>query len=180
MYIKKLIDENIGPIEQAQIVFPFNQDGTPKPVIIVGENGSGKSTLLSNIVDAFYLLADNEYTNAMVQSDDGSGKQYYKAISPMEIHSGNQYLLSYIQFDLSRPVHYIFKSGNLSIEQAKKITQLGDLFRFNWGAENNLKQITGQKKKRKTLLKKVLFVISDQIDMKNHFGKVKNTIITIV
>ena len=145
MYIKKLIDENIGPIEQAQINFPFNQDGTPKPVIIVGENGSGKSTLLSNIVDAFYLLADNEYTNAMIQSDDGSGKQYYKAISPVEIHSGNQYLLSYIQFDLSRPVHYIFKSGNLSIEQAKTFTQLGDSFHFNWDAENNLKQITGQK-----------------------------------
>lgn len=146
MYIKHIHDENIGPITLADIRFPFNEDGTPKPIVLVGENGSGKSTLLSNIVDAFYLLADNEYTNAMVQSDDGTGKQYYKVISPMEIHSGNQYLLSYIQFDLSRPIHYIFKSGNLSIEHAKASTQLGESFPFSWSEDNNLKQITGNKK----------------------------------
>lgn len=119
MYIKKLIDENIGPIEQAQIVFPFNQDGTPKPVIIVGENGSGKSTLLSNIVDAMYQLADKAYNNAMITSDVG-GKQYYKAILPAEIKSGKNYMFSYLELGEESDVTYIFKSGQIANEELQK------------------------------------------------------------
>ena len=56
MYIRKIVDENIGPIKNINISFAFNSDGTPKPIVLVGENGSGKSTLLSNIVDAFYEI----------------------------------------------------------------------------------------------------------------------------
>ena len=145
MYIKHIHDENIGPIEKAVIDFPFNENGTPKPVILVGENGSGKSTILSNIVDALFLLADEGYTNAMVQSDDGIGKQYYKALSPVEIRSPAEYLLSFIQFELPKPVNYIFKSGNLSLEQAKKIITNNDGFPFSWNNDINLKEIVATK-----------------------------------
>lgn len=77
MYIKKIYDNNVGPIKDALITFPFNSDGTPKPVIIVGENGSGKSTLLSNIVDAFYEIAGVAFSNAR-QPNENEGYQYYK------------------------------------------------------------------------------------------------------
>ena len=57
MYIKKLIYENVGPIEQVAITPSFTPEGNPKPIILVGENGTGKSTILSNIVDSFYEMA---------------------------------------------------------------------------------------------------------------------------
>lgn len=90
MYIKKIYDNNVGPIKDALITFPFNSDGTPKPVIIVGENGSGKSTLLSNIVDAFYEIAGVAFSNAR-QPNENEGYQYYKAISNAQIHFGEPY-----------------------------------------------------------------------------------------
>ena len=92
MYIDKLFDENIGPIEKISINFPFKEDGLPKPIIFVGENGSGKSTLLSNIVDSLYSIAAVQFDNAMQSNDKGSGHQYYKAIKPAEIKNGKNYM----------------------------------------------------------------------------------------
>lgn len=85
MYISKILVENVGPIEKATIQFPFNDNGSPKPVVIVGENGTGKTTLLSNIVDSFYETARTAFSD-VTQSDGSSGYQYYKAITPAEIH----------------------------------------------------------------------------------------------
>lgn len=53
MYIKEIDVETLGPLEKANIKFSFNEDGSPKPLVLVGKNGSGKSTLISNIVDFF-------------------------------------------------------------------------------------------------------------------------------
>ena len=118
MYLEKLIDENIGPIEKVNIDFPFSGDGLPKPIIFVGENGSGKSTLISNIVDSFYSIAAERFNNALQPQEHGL--QYYKAITPIEIHDGKEYLVSYITFYDVSPVHYVFKSGKLSAEEFKK------------------------------------------------------------
>lgn len=120
MYLNRLYDENIGPIKKAAIKFPFNGDGTPKPVIIVGENGSGKTTLLSNVVDALYLLAEKAYDNAMMPQENG-GKQYYKAIMPAEIKSGEKYMFSYLDFAEKTEMYYIFKSGAISSKEIQQI-----------------------------------------------------------
>lgn len=53
MYIEKLAYKNVGPLQDVRIDFSFNNNGAPKPIILVGENGTGKSTILSNIVDSF-------------------------------------------------------------------------------------------------------------------------------
>ena len=78
MYIKKLIYENVGPIEQVAIAPSFTPEGNPKPIILVGENGTGKSTILSNIVDSFYEMARQAYEDAWQYTDNGH--QYYKSI----------------------------------------------------------------------------------------------------
>ena len=57
MYLKSIHNVNVGPIEDAKIIFPFNDDKTPRPVVIVGKNGTGKSILLSNIVDSLTAAA---------------------------------------------------------------------------------------------------------------------------
>ena len=141
MYIAKIRDKNIGPLEEVSVDFPFSELGNPKPVIFVGENGSGKSTFLSNIVDAFYTLADKHFGNAMERSDDSDGKQYYKAISPVEIHTGQNSMYSYIYFTDSKPIHYFFKAGKISDAWFKKQVDIGPQFTLTWSEKGNYKGI---------------------------------------
>ena len=146
MYIDKLFDENIGPIEKISIDFPFKEDGLPKPIIFVGENGSGKSTLLSNIVDSLYSIAAVQFDNAMQNDDSGRGHQYYKAISTTEIQIGKNYLFSYIHFKSEPTIQYIFKSGKLSTEDFKKKIPRCNSIPFSWQPEENFKKAKAEKK----------------------------------
>lgn len=84
MYIKKVVEENVGPIKKAQLEFSFSKEN-PKPVIIVGENGTGKTTLISNIVDSFYEMAGTACTDARKQAET-EGYEFYKTITPLEIY----------------------------------------------------------------------------------------------
>ena len=65
MYLKRIHNVNVGPIEDVEINFPFDEKNNPKPVVIVGENGTGKSVLLSNIVDSFYEFAGKAFSDAV-------------------------------------------------------------------------------------------------------------------
>ena len=146
MYIDKLFDENIGPIEKISIDFPFKEDGLPKPIIFVGENGSGKSTLLSNIVDSLYSIAAVQFNNAMQSDDSGRGHQYYKAISTTEIQIGKNYLYSYIHFKNEPKIEYIFKSGKLSTVDFKEKIPNCTSIPFSWQPEENFKKANAEKK----------------------------------
>ena len=145
MYIDKIFDENIGPIEKLNIDFPFSESGLPKPIVFVGENGSGKSTLLSNIVDSLYSIAVKQFDNAMQSNDNGKGNQYYKAISPIEIKIGADYLYSYIHFKNDSPIQYLFKSGNLSTKDFKIKVPNSDSLPFSWDTEGNFKNVKADK-----------------------------------
>ena len=146
MYIDRIFDENIGPIEKLNIEFPFNESGLPKPIIFVGENGSGKSTLLSNIVDSLYSIANKQFDNAMQSNDNGKGNQYYKAISPIEIKIGADYLYSYIHFKNDSTIQYLFKSGNLSTSDFKTKVPNSNSLPFSWKPEDNFKDVKADKK----------------------------------
>lgn len=141
MYIKKIYDENIGPIEKVFLDFPFNEDGTPKPILFVGENGSGKSTLLSNIVDSFYSIAGKHFNNAMQQNENGEGKQYFKAINPTEIRVGADNMYSYIQYGGDKEAHYFFKSGKLSVSEFKEKTNITNGFNLSWKESGSYKEV---------------------------------------
>lgn len=95
-YVDRIVYENVGPIRNVAISFPFEKSGNPKPVIFVGENGSGKSTILSNIVDAFYEMAGVAFYNAR-PSSGVNAHQYYKAINPLQIIAGQNYMLSLLR-----------------------------------------------------------------------------------
>lgn len=110
MYIKEIDVENLGPLEKANIKFNFNEDGSPKPLILVGKNGSGKSTLISNIVDSFYEFAAKAYSNIQINDKIKSSYScYYKILSPIEIQTGKSFLYSHIVFDDN--VDYLFALG---------------------------------------------------------------------
>lgn len=110
MYIKEIDVENLGPLEKANIKFNFNEDGSPKPLILVGKNGSGKSTLISNIVDSFYEFAAKAYSNIQINDKNKSSYScYYKILSPIKIQTGKSFLYSHIVFDDN--VDYLFALG---------------------------------------------------------------------
>lgn len=119
MYLKKIHSVNVGPIEDCEIEFAFSNDN-PKPVVIVGENGTGKSALLSNIVDSFYEIASKAFNNARAKDDEAVGQQYYKILSPHEIHSGKKYMYSYLEYEHNHKIiHSIFKSGHISSDDVR-------------------------------------------------------------
>lgn len=146
MYIDKIFEENVGPIEKVNIECPFNENGLPKPIVFVGENGSGKSTLLSNIVDSLYSIASKKYENAMQYSDSGNGQQYYKVISPTEIKIGKDYMYSYIVFRNTSPVQYVFKSGKLSTTEFKEKIPDSNSMTFSWKSDENFKEVKAEEK----------------------------------
>jgi predicted ATPase len=153
MYLKKMVYKNVGPLKEVSINMPFNDDESPKPIILVGENGSGKSTLLSNIVDSFYEMAGNAFTNVR-KSDARNAYQYYKVISPTQITFGSQYLYSYIQY--SDSVDYIFKCGKLSFEEFKEKCEQPPFF-GSWGNKDNVKLTSITKEKAEKTFSESVF-----------------------
>lgn len=145
MYINKLIYENVGPIKNITIDFPFTEDNDPKPILFVGENGSGKSTLLSNIVDSFYEMAGKGFNNA-TESDGRNGHQYYKAITPIEIKTGEDYMFSYIGFQDTNKFAYLSKCGNISISELKTKISTDEISKINSSDSVNYKHSTIDKK----------------------------------
>ena len=60
MYISRVQISNYGPIDHAEIAFPFDGD-IPRPVVLVGANGSGKTILLSHIVNGLASAKDHAF-----------------------------------------------------------------------------------------------------------------------
>lgn len=146
LYLKKLIYENVGPIEQVNIMPSFTPEGNPKPILLVGENGTGKSTILSNIVDAFYEMAGQAYEDAWQYTDNGH--QYYKSIRPADIHVGQTSMFSCIQFEnKGQEDVYLCKSGDLTIENVQEKVDGVLLAGLSWKQENNFKGTTVDKTK---------------------------------
>lgn len=143
MYIDYLSYKNIGPIVDLEYCFRKNTNGVPLPLILVGKNGSGKSILLSNIVDAIYEIAGQEYNNALVPSQDGH--QYYKTIMPAHITFGKKYMVAHIGFTHSeKQIEYIFKSGEIAFDDFEKLNSGGIAVdkKLNWKETQSYKGIT--------------------------------------
>lgn len=143
MYIERIVYENVGPIHQVVLPFPFEESDTPKPMIFVGENGSGKSTILSNIVDALYEMAGRAFENAQ-QSSGKNGHQYYKSISPVQISVGKEYMYSYISFKGENACFYLCKAGKVEVEYVRQKTGFLEP-NINWKEQENYKRTTIEK-----------------------------------
>ena len=146
MYIRKIVSKNLGPIKEIQLSLPF-ENGTPKPVVIVGENGTGKSTLISNVVDSFYEIAGAAYPDARKHGEI-EGYEFYKTITPIEIHVGEKFLYSYIKYEsLSGEIpsiDYVFKCGRISNEEFRQ--NCNDCSQqISWTDDENFKHATASK-----------------------------------
>ena len=99
MYLKKILIENVGPIEKLDIELPFHKEGgadkNPKPLILVGQNGSGKSTILSFVVNAFFDMKRLSYD----MQDEIEKTSTFRFRSSLQIKSGAKYYWSKFVFD---------------------------------------------------------------------------------
>lgn len=111
MYLQRLALVNTGPIEQLEITCRFNQDGSPKPVVFVGQNGSGKSVATAHVVSALLDAQGNVFADSDV--DDG---RVYKIRSPSYIRHGAEYSTAEVHL-----------SNNFSVYEAQFVKQK-DLF----------------------------------------------------
>ena len=145
MYINRLYYENVGPLSKLDISFRKNENGVPVPLVVVGKNGSGKSILLSNIVDAFYELADKAYDNATEAK--ANGHQYYKEIAPTQIKIGQSHMVAHISFQqTANNIEYLFKAGELTFEKYKDVRGVHIAEQLNWNQETNFKEFIAEEK----------------------------------
>lgn len=122
--LKKLLIENSGPINLLQINFGSRSDGTPKPLILVGENGAGKTTALSFIIDALLQLAAKKFDDVL--TNRGAGTLYYRLRSH-DVKLGSENSVSHIQFELhGRPIDYVDRIGSdVNLQHLRERLNLG-------------------------------------------------------
>ncbi|MDH2543192.1 AAA family ATPase [Acinetobacter baumannii] len=121
MYLRNIHIRNIGPLESLDLDLELQENLNPKPIIMVGKNGSGKTYTLSYIVDAFYELAKQQFTDVVTKSSD-MNSPYFKVISGRDIntktniHSAAAYL-RFLNDQDRQEIHYCEKIGNKDFAQ---------------------------------------------------------------
>lgn len=114
MYLRDCLIENVGPLEFLDLSLPFNEDGTPKPLILVGRNGSGKSIFLSHIVDALVEFAKSAYQDILV-GQGGVHSPYFKILGGTNQRIETDFGIALLRFSDDKADHcYVDKSGVLA------------------------------------------------------------------
>jgi len=137
MYVRDCHIENVGPIQSLDLQFPLREDGTPKPVVLLGENGTGKSTLLSMVADALLFFQQRAFTDVTPGQSMGSTK-YLRIAGRVNQRNKAAYGLSVLRFENNGSSEvWVEKTGSLKAEEAK--SRLGDRFGagLTWQGEND-------------------------------------------
>ena len=142
MYLHEIFLQNTGPISECHVKPPFDENGNPQPIVIVGPNGSGKTIFLSYIVDALTEFAKQAFQD-IVPYDSPGGTPYFRVIQPMAIRSGQQFSLSLLHFKANNDdLRYCEKSGVL--EAASYSPSVKSVFTpvWNWPTKENHKNVS--------------------------------------
>ena len=117
MYVQHIGMKNIGPIDKLSIKPSFNDDGSPKPILLVGENGAGKTILLAQIVDALYEIGSKIFQD--IAKRDGISRSYYKLSGGVNLKEGNDSGFSIVQFkdDKNNKIEYFDKTGKIEKDE---------------------------------------------------------------
>ncbi|MBA4159538.1 MAG: ATP-binding protein [Gemmatimonadetes bacterium] len=97
MYLTRCWLENAGPISILDIELPFNADGTPKPVVLVGGNGTGKTVVLSYVADALIEIAKKAYED--VVPGQGHSSPYLRVVGSGNTRVGASYSFALLMFE---------------------------------------------------------------------------------
>ncbi|WP_304542900.1 AAA family ATPase [Sulfurimonas microaerophilic] len=114
LYLKNIAIKNIGPIDELSIQLPFNENGNPKPLLLVGENGAGKTMFQSQIIDSLYEIGSNLFHDVGIKGAEG--RNYYKVSGAINLQIGKDKgfsLLSFVDSE-NQKIEYFDKIGNVT------------------------------------------------------------------
>ncbi len=118
MYLTNATILNDGSIEDLELEAPFNEDGSPKPIILVGSNGSGKTTFMSILSDALVEMAANVFRD--VAPSEGNARSWYRILGNKNQRTGSAFSVSALKFRIKDNDHlYRAKCGKVSAEDLK-------------------------------------------------------------
>jgi hypothetical protein len=141
MYLKTCLYENIGPIEFLDFDFPFNENGTPKPLVLVGENGSGKSIFLSYIADALIEFSKVAFDDTVKGMRVGNSP-YFRLINPNNQKMHTKFGICLLEFfDESKSFSYVEKTG--SLKQSEYFGKIRNRFNgITFTEKGNVKEVS--------------------------------------
>ena len=141
MYIENALILESGPLADLEVEFSFNEEGTPKPMVLVGRNGAGKSNFLSFITDALIEIAAKKFSD--VAHYVNGRQQWHRQIGSATIRSGSAFELALIKLTEGDTAQtYLSKGGQLDKTEVE--VRLGAFPEApNWKSSGNLKSITG-------------------------------------
>lgn len=96
MYFSNCLVLNSGPISQLELSASFNEQGEPKPIILVGTNGSGKTGALSTIADALAEIAAQHFVDALPEFR--AGHSYLRLLGGRNLRLNQTFELSALKF----------------------------------------------------------------------------------
>lgn len=144
MYLKHVYISNGGPITDLELTPQFRQDGTPKPIVIVGSNGSGKTSLLSTIADALLELQVRAHYTDILPINKAGNRYFYRLLGGGTTAIGKSFQISVLKFqENEQPFHYRASAGQVPPEIQSRFAEYALL--SGWGPENT-KQTGGDEK----------------------------------
>lgn len=99
MYLRNIKIKNYGPIKDINYSLPFNNEGNPIPLILIGKNGTGKTLILSNILHSLIEIKRKFYNKL----SDVSDNNYYRLATTEYIKLNENY--SYIKTEFDNNVY---------------------------------------------------------------------------
>ncbi|MFD2744109.1 MULTISPECIES: AAA family ATPase [Sphingobacterium] len=102
MHIDEIYIENYGCIEKLHIKPELNEQGHPKPIVLVGKNGSGKTLLLSNIVDSIIEFKRDKYSELQEVSEN----KFYKIGTQTYIKVGESHSYTRVRYNNGGKKYY--------------------------------------------------------------------------
>jgi hypothetical protein len=112
VYLADALILNSGTLNRLRLKGTFNEDGSPKPIVLVGANGSGKTGLLSIIADALIEVAALHFQNITPRS--GAGRQFFRVLGGRTQRVTSTFELSAVRFQHgTEQLFYRAKSGQV-------------------------------------------------------------------
>lgn len=129
MYIKNILINNYGALSSFNLEFPFNENGSPKPIVLVGKNGSGKTLLTSSIVDSLIEIKRANFRTI----NETKENSYYKAGKKDYITVGENY--SFVRVEFSKGDGSSIYYNDIASTQPTKTRELLQHYNINLNQE---------------------------------------------